>query len=136
MIAKAEQRHHAFGQFLKQLSSETKKNAKIIIGIVAPFVLAVAVFLVRKDPGVKVINLTAVAAVSMLLAFLTAWCITVLRRLDWLKYIKERKVELKVPPFETELETEFKGGTPCVCCEKLIAPDVKICPFCNWSQPK
>ena len=31
---------------------------------------------------------------------------------------------------------EVENGTPCVRCEKSIAQDAHLCPFCDWPQPK
>lgn len=37
---------------------------------------------------------------------------------------------------ESEVAKEIEGGTPCVCCVKLIPPDATICPYCDWTQPR
>jgi hypothetical protein len=48
------------------------------------------------------------------------------------------KVEVTWDPIgeQRHLPDEVAGGKPCVCCNKLIANDSTICPFCAWTQPK
>lgn len=60
--------------------------------------------------------------------------ITALGLLGWMGgYLYGVAVEPKRRPVPVE---EVENGTPCVACEKRIANDVKLCPFCGWTQPR
>lgn len=50
-----------------------------------------------------------------------------------LKWIQREQTA--AAPDKEEAVEEIESGRPCVACEKHIAVDLKLCPFCGWTQP-
>ena len=69
------------------------------------------------------------------LQFTSCWkCGTIRPESSLVKWI-HREQTTPLPDKEEILE-EVGGGTPCVACQKLIAVDSRLCPFCGWTQPR